>query len=154
MEKSITTLRQFYFITHDHSDLNDITHKKMSSFLTLTDWTQDFPLFQVASKVTPFKPTAVPSKDVSSGQYFSVCCIHTRWYHSLNEVEYSFYNVVEVPWELYDIIVLRMTIGSIYFDKVVTHEKSMKYQNIDMPKYLAFSTNSNGVPSKPSAFTH
>ena len=37
-------------MTHDLSDLNDIAYKKVSSFLKLTDWTRDFPLFQVASK--------------------------------------------------------------------------------------------------------
>ena len=57
------------FITHDLSDLNNITYKKVSSFLKLIDWTQDFPLFQVASKVTYYNPTAVPSMGARRGIY-------------------------------------------------------------------------------------
>ena len=59
------------FITHNLSDLNDITYKKgvfFSSF-KLTDLTQDFPLFQVAPKVTNYKPTAVPSIGDRPGIY-------------------------------------------------------------------------------------
>ena len=41
----------------------------MPSFLKLTDWTQDFPLFQVASKVTYYKPTAFPSMGARPGIY-------------------------------------------------------------------------------------
>ena len=55
------------FITHDLSNLNDITYKKVSSFLKSIDWTQDFPLFQVASKVTYYRPTAVPSMGARRG---------------------------------------------------------------------------------------
>ena len=57
------------FITHDLSDLNDITYKTVSSFLKLIGWTQDFPLFQVASKVTYYRPTAVPSMGARRGIY-------------------------------------------------------------------------------------
>ena len=38
-------------------------------FLKLIDWTQDFPLFQVASKVNYYRPAAVPSMGVRRGIY-------------------------------------------------------------------------------------
>ena len=36
-------IRHLNLITHDLSDRYDITYNKVSSFIKLTDWTQDFP---------------------------------------------------------------------------------------------------------------
>ena len=52
------------FITHDLSDLNDITYKKRC-----LHFSQDFPLFQVAAKVTYYRPTAVPFMGARRGIY-------------------------------------------------------------------------------------